>query len=800
MDDSTFAADGFQKTLSLVAEKLLPSKCKPDTLCYCPTMDLIALATEDESVHVFRFKNQRVFGADFGGANLAVKKLAWKEDGQMLAIALSDLSLRLLSSFTGKTVHVFSPMPGGTKSVSLGDLSWKSYFTAPSRTSDLLENANQASPDNFGLEDLLSTTAQAPDLAKYAKTDLPRALSTLDIETSLLKLSTLPATGGDDDVFSSRSSLDAMFHTMQQMPVSGLPNDSVDVLASYSDNGTLHFKIFDCFEIGDISIPPIFTADSFGRSQDVPTKAAIVSQASHSLSSTSVLVAQNQQSEASGSLRSIIMPLTLQFLHNTVPYLSLVAQKCTNLTNILRYLSQVRQQIESEWRTAQDLPSRFIRNIEEDLANQEGEAAMSFKIAAYHLVMTGDCPSVMKEWLLDQVGDRGIKRWEKTMVTGYETLRRLIHECLIPAVERAQVIVSRLFGLASYVPAAQALGLNVQRIERVRDMLDCVNLLGEKLLLRVGKEHRAFEKFIRWLKLEVEIQSAEEGGQTWQELCEGRDSIDIVGVLGFISGTIGERNICDFIDERKRPDEIETWSPLDAKAPFYEKYKALIRPDAGTQDAPKLHELMGYLASLCDKVFCHIGETLRKNIICGKPLEITNTLEGSKVLDLRLVAGESRLFHIYFAGAKICGKPSEPSESDELYLLQADIAASGNIEIVATSRFGIPGISDIRFVDDKSLLVLSSTPQNSNLVELRYRESDAQPYIRHEFGTQDLQRRPMKMAVNGRKGRRAVVVLEQDGMRYTVFDIDSGAPDEANNNENGEAEEGEQDEDMEMVG
>lgn len=83
MDDSTFTANSLQNTMPLVAEKLLPSKCKSDTLCYCPTMDLIALATEDESVHVFRFRNQRVFGADFGGANLAVKKLAWKEDGKL---------------------------------------------------------------------------------------------------------------------------------------------------------------------------------------------------------------------------------------------------------------------------------------------------------------------------------------------------------------------------------------------------------------------------------------------------------------------------------------------------------------------------------------------------------------------------------------------------------------------------------------------------------------------------------------------------------------------------------------------
>lgn len=84
MSSQNAAALGSQKTMLKVAEKMLPSECKSDTLCYCPTMDLIALATRDESVYVFRFNGQRVFGADFGGEDLTVQKLAWKEDGELI--------------------------------------------------------------------------------------------------------------------------------------------------------------------------------------------------------------------------------------------------------------------------------------------------------------------------------------------------------------------------------------------------------------------------------------------------------------------------------------------------------------------------------------------------------------------------------------------------------------------------------------------------------------------------------------------------------------------------------------------
>jgi anaphase-promoting complex subunit 4 len=73
--------------LTAVAEKALPAKCKPGLLSYCPTMDLVALATEDEQLHVFRLNGQRVFGADLAGDQYLdevqgeVRGIGWKNDG-----------------------------------------------------------------------------------------------------------------------------------------------------------------------------------------------------------------------------------------------------------------------------------------------------------------------------------------------------------------------------------------------------------------------------------------------------------------------------------------------------------------------------------------------------------------------------------------------------------------------------------------------------------------------------------------------------------------------------------------------
>ena len=41
-----------------------------------------------------------------------------------------------------------------------------------------------------------------------------------------------------------------------------------------------------------------------------------------------------------------------------------------------------------------------------------------------------DCDPKLKEWLVDEVGDRGLKRWEKAVGDCLEVVRRMTSECL----------------------------------------------------------------------------------------------------------------------------------------------------------------------------------------------------------------------------------------------------------------------------------------------------------------------------------------------------------------------------------
>lgn len=85
--------DGYQPPyepqLTPVGEKSLPAKCKAGALAYCPTMDLIALVTEDDELRVFRLNGQKVFGGSYKGdpyfdeddGGGEIRGLMWKNTG-----------------------------------------------------------------------------------------------------------------------------------------------------------------------------------------------------------------------------------------------------------------------------------------------------------------------------------------------------------------------------------------------------------------------------------------------------------------------------------------------------------------------------------------------------------------------------------------------------------------------------------------------------------------------------------------------------------------------------------------------
>jgi anaphase-promoting complex subunit 4 len=117
-------------------------------------------------------------------------------------------------------------------------------------------------------------------------------------------------------------------------------------------------------------------------------------------------------------------------------------------------------------------------------------------------------------------------------------------------------------------------------------------------------------------------------------------------------------------------------------------------------------------------------------------------------------------------------------------------------------------VKDVRFIDDDHLMILATTSHNARLFKLPFRSSSETPtaltyapwdisssatqnassairafelmeddgssrYLCHTYPTGSMQ--PVKLEINGRKGRRVICVLDASLQRYQVLDLDSGA-------------------------
>lgn len=153
--------------------------------------------------------------------------------------------------------------------------------------------------------------------------------------------------------------------------------------------GTIHLTIYDSFAVGSFSSPEIAPG----------SQSHVVRHASHEQYSTHALLVQGSASPE----KVYFAPMDLRFVSSTSKNLSVLASRSTALQNLLRYIHQVQTLMCSEWKATQDLPGRFLGNINETLGEQKGHNIVQ---ALYHSVATGHTLPAVREWLVDDLSER----------------------------------------------------------------------------------------------------------------------------------------------------------------------------------------------------------------------------------------------------------------------------------------------------------------------------------------------------------------------------------------------------------
>jgi anaphase-promoting complex subunit 4 len=189
---------------------------------------------------------------------------------------------------------------------------------------------------------------------------------------------------------------------------------------------------------------------------------------------------------------------------------------------------------------------------------------------------------------------------------------------MIPALQRAAIILSRLRGIARFEEASNDIGFTTAQILKLIDIVQSIYAVCYKMMRIVIKELVLFAKFSSWLRLEIDKLAS---STLTDELLERQANVDCPKVLKYIKDYLVTSPLSIFFDDVAREDYTKDWDQADEGASLREMVeKQVKRHEAGQpymKAMPQLEFLVTYLTSRTGAILNAIAETQRRRVRFG---------------------------------------------------------------------------------------------------------------------------------------------------------------------------------------
>lgn len=210
------------------------------------------------------------------------------------------------------------------------------------------------------------------------------------------------------------------------------------------------------------------------------------------------------------------------------------------------------------------------------------------------------------------------------MVSGLENLRRLVHENMLPALDRCSVILSRLNGIAKFQGPDSSLGFSSAQITSIMDTIASLHLVSAKILLQVVDELELFTSFSAWLRYEIDRLASDASSQN--DDGDKEALIDHGKVLLYIQTVMTNSPLAAFIGEVKPEDYEEESAHVGKGAQMFDLLtRQLEKQEQGLKyrrTLPQVDFLCKYLRAQATGIFTQIADAEKSNVLFGKASEL----------------------------------------------------------------------------------------------------------------------------------------------------------------------------------
>jgi anaphase-promoting complex subunit 4 len=209
------------------------------------------------------------------------------------------------------------------------------------------------------------------------------------------------------------------------------------------------------------------------------------------------------------------------------------------------------------------------------------------------------------------------------VVAGLQALRSLVHENFFPALERISIILSRLLGIARFHESKAEIGFTSAQIMKLMDIVSCLMLVGNKILLFVMEELDLFHAFSIWLRHEIDRLAS---SSAIEELTEKEATMEHGKILAYIQQYMPASPLQHYLSKVAADDAERDRKLADSGSSLLDLLgKQIKKQEAGqpeTGSYPKVEFLCEYLDIQAARVLGGIAEAEKRSVRFGQPTKL----------------------------------------------------------------------------------------------------------------------------------------------------------------------------------
>lgn len=438
------------KGLRVLSENRFAGLPDGNILSWCPKMDLLAVSMNKTSIWVFRLNGNRVFSVN---NHAAILDLQWNHSGKFFVVAGADSLMKVYDSNNGKLVNLLPTKPGRPITLT----SW-SYMDVGKSIGD----------DN-------------DDLSHLFDVDLLKAMPRLSNE-----IDSVPENG-------SSVSKNSESQPMSVSVTNTTDSDKfLDCLLAANDHNSLSMTFNNLFTVSDILLPENC------RYLRHATPDSVFSQ---------FFLVQCEDMLQLRELKILVDPTVRRHLLEIIKW-------CAQLVSIINHIRDQTTQVVAEATTFLVLLDRHLSNLKDVLYEDvdltasfptPGEVEDKILETLLDMLVTGLIPASLKDFWLNQFGERGLMKVSAVGNLAYDTARKTLFGQITLALEKVILLLSNLeaVAIAENNFRHDTLGMSVDSIQKA--ILLAQNLAKQfySFIWKVNQEQEAFNKFLNWCKVEV---------------------------------------------------------------------------------------------------------------------------------------------------------------------------------------------------------------------------------------------------------------------------------------------------------